>query len=82
MPNVQELTCQELVELVTEYLEGELSPEHRVRFDHHLVGCPYCRIYLEQMRQTVRTLGYLPKEGIPPHVLDVLLAHFRRWKSG
>jgi anti-sigma factor RsiW len=79
-PNAQHLTCKELVELVTDYLEGALSPSDRARFDEHLTDCPYCQIYLEQMRQTIRALGHLPEEAIPPKVLEELLAHFRGWR--
>lgn len=73
------LTCKELVELVTDYLEGTLPPADRRRFDEHLTTCPYCRIYLDQMRQTIRTLGRLPDEAISPTALEALLNHFRRW---
>jgi anti-sigma factor RsiW len=77
--DAQELTCKELVELVTDYLEESLSPTNRKRFDEHVVTCPYCQIYLEQMRQTIRTLGRLPEESLTPKALEALLHHFRRW---
>jgi anti-sigma factor RsiW len=76
--NEAELTCKEVVELVTDYLEGALSASERRQFDEHLAGCPFCQIYLDQMRDTVRALGHLPEESIPPHALDLLLDHFRR----
>jgi predicted anti-sigma-YlaC factor YlaD len=79
-PDAQHLTCQELVELVTDYLEGDLAPSDRRRFDEHLATCPYCRIYLDQMRQTIRLLGHLPEEAIPPEALEALLARFRGWR--
>jgi anti-sigma factor RsiW len=79
-PDVQQLTCKELVELVTDYLEGALSRSDRTRFDEHLATCPYCQIYLEQMRQTIRTLGHLPEEAIPPGALEALLDRFRGWR--
>jgi predicted anti-sigma-YlaC factor YlaD len=78
--DVHELTCKEVVELVTDYLEEALSPVTRRRFDEHMASCPYCQAYLEQMRQTIRTLGCLPEETIPPKALDALLDHFRRWR--
>jgi anti-sigma factor RsiW len=53
----EELTCQELVGLVTDYLEEALTPEERGRFEAHLPRCPHCRLYLEQMRQTIAALG-------------------------
>jgi predicted anti-sigma-YlaC factor YlaD len=54
-----ELTCKELVELVTDYLEFALQDYQRSRVDEHLEGCPFCRTYLEQMRATIRALGHL-----------------------
>jgi anti-sigma factor RsiW len=78
-PDVQQLTCKELVELVTDYLEGALSPSDRRRFDEHVATCPYCQIYLDQMRQTIRALGHLPEEVIPPEAIEALLARFRGW---
>jgi anti-sigma factor RsiW len=78
-PDVQ-LTCKELVELVTDYLEGALSTADRARFDEHLATCPYCQIYLEQMRQTIRTVGHLREEAIPPQALQALLDRFRSWR--
>jgi predicted anti-sigma-YlaC factor YlaD len=74
------MTCKELVELVTDYLEGAMSAEERRRFDEHLASCPFCRIYLDQMRQTIRAVGRLPEESVSPAALDALLAHFRRWR--
>jgi predicted anti-sigma-YlaC factor YlaD len=79
-PEAQPLTCKELVELVTDYLEDALPLSDRRRFDEHLTTCPFCRIYLDQMRQTIRTLGHLPEEAISPDALEALLARFRRWR--
>jgi predicted anti-sigma-YlaC factor YlaD len=76
MAGVQELSCKELVELVTDYLEGALSDRDRARFDEHLVSCPYFRMYLEQMRQTIRTVGHLREEAFPPEAVAALLALF------
>ena len=74
------LSCRELVELVTEYLEGTLPPDERARFEAHLSECPYCRIYLEQMRRTIRTLGMLTEDAIQPEARDELLHLFREWR--
>jgi len=76
--NEHELTCKQVVEMVTHYLEGALSPAERVRFDAHLVDCPFCRIYLEQMQETIGALGHLPEESIEPAALELLLERFRR----
>lgn len=80
MAGVQDMTCKELVELVTDYLEGALSERDRVRFDDHLEGCPFCLTYLDQMRQTIGTLGRLPEESIAPDALAELLARFKSWR--
>jgi hypothetical protein len=76
----QDLPCQELVELVTDYLEDRLPASQRARFDAHLAQCSGCRTYLEQMRQTVRALGRLTEESIEPAIKDRLLDAFRDWK--
>jgi len=75
-----DLTCQELVELVTEYLENCMAPDERVRFEAHIMVCPGCRTYLEQMRQTIRAIGQLTEESLDPTTRDKLLALFRNWK--
>ena len=77
-----EMTCKELVELVTAWLDGALPPAERSRFDAHLADCPYCRVYLDQMRRTVRLLGGLSEETIDPAARDALLARFRDWQRG
>jgi anti-sigma factor RsiW len=75
-----DLTCQELVELVTEYLENCMAPDERVRFEAHIMVCPGCRTYLEQMRQTIHAMGRLTEESLDPKTRDKLLALFRDWK--
>jgi anti-sigma factor RsiW len=74
----RQLVCQQAVELVSDYLEGALSPRDRERFEAHLAGCPHCTAYLEQMRTTITTLGHLDPEGLPPAVLDEIVAVYRR----
>ena len=78
---VSELTCKELVELVTDYLEERIRPSERLRFERHLVGCEGCRNYLDQMRETVRLLGRLDENSIPEPTREHLLHGFRDWKS-
>ncbi len=77
-----DLSCKELVELVTEYLENSLPLGPKAQFEAHLAVCPGCRIYLEQMRQTVHTVGHLTEESLDPTTRDKLLALFRNWKNG
>jgi anti-sigma factor RsiW len=72
--------CRELVELVTEYFEGALSSAERSRFEEHVMSCPPCRAYLEQMRQTIRLLGRIPEETVPPDAEEALVAAFRGWR--
>ena len=78
--NRADLTCKELVELVTDYLEERLSEGERARFDRHLAECPFCTTYVEQMRQVVRAAGRLPEDSVAPEALGALLAHFRKWE--
>jgi anti-sigma factor RsiW len=78
---VEPMACQELVELVTEYLEGRLSPVDRERFDAHIAGCDACTAYLEQMRMTLDALGRIPEESIPVEAREELLIAFREWRA-
>ena len=75
-----EMSCQELVELVTEYLEGTLPAQDRPRFEAHLAGCQGCTNYLAQMRQTIHTTSRLSEEAVPPDAKHALLGLFRNWK--
>jgi anti-sigma factor RsiW len=76
----EDLTCAELVELVTDYLEGELPEADRVRFEEHLGVCDGCSSYLEQMRTTIELTGRLSETDLDPRTKDALLATFREWK--
>ncbi len=76
-----ELTCKELVELVTDYVEGALPPAERVRFEKHLVLCPACTVYLEQMHESIRLSGELREERVPVEAREMLLRAFRDWKA-
>jgi len=75
------LTCQELVELVTDYLEGALPPQERTRFEQHLDACPGCVTYVEQFRETIRLTGALREDDLAPAVRARLLEEFRNWKE-
>jgi anti-sigma factor RsiW len=76
------ISCQELVELITDYLDGTLAPADAARFERHVEGCPGCTAYLEQMRSTLAALGHLPAESLSPEAERELLAAFRDWRSG
>lgn len=75
------MKCREMVELMTDYLEGALSAGDRARFEEHITGCDGCRSYLEQMRTTMRLLGRVPDEPIPEHLQEELMRAFRAWKA-
>lgn len=80
MGNQRMLTCKELTELITDYLEGHLSLLERMRFEWHLGMCRDCRMYLRQMRATIEALRTLSEASIPPQGTSQLFARFRRWK--
>ena len=76
---MSELTCRELVEVVTDYLEGRLAQPDRRRFEEHLGTCRGCTTYLQQMRETIRLTGALREEHIPAPAQAELLRVFRGW---
>jgi predicted anti-sigma-YlaC factor YlaD len=77
-----DLTCREMVELVTGYLEDTMTASERARFEEHLAGCEGCGIYLDQMRTTIRLSGTLEEDAFPAGQLDRLTQAFRDWRSG
>jgi anti-sigma factor RsiW len=77
-----DLTCADLVELVTEYIDGGLDEHDRERFEEHIVFCSGCSNYFEQMRRTVDLTGRLAVEDVTPEAEAGLLAAFRGWKEG
>ena len=76
-----QLSCQELVELVTGYLEGALPEEERARFEKHVGPCDGCREYVEQMRTTIELTGRLEPQALSPEAEQALLGAFRDWKA-
>jgi len=81
LSTAEAFSCQELVELVTDFLEEALSPEERARFEQHLSECGNCETYLEQMRATIELTGSLSPQSLSPEAEDALLHAFRDWKS-
>jgi anti-sigma factor RsiW len=75
------LTCQEMVELVTDYIEGRMDDSTRARFEEHVAECDACTLYIEQMRQTIVALGRIPAESISPEAEEELLVAFRTWRE-
>lgn len=81
MSGAIDLTCRELVEIITDYVEGAMPQDERRRFDEHLAVCPGCRNYVEQMRSTIRTVGGVREDMLSPETRDTLLATFRDWRG-
>ena len=77
-----QMTCQQMVELVTEYLEGRLPAAERERFEAHLALCDGCQAYVDQMRALVAELGDTPDIALSPELESGLLAAFRDWRAG
>jgi predicted anti-sigma-YlaC factor YlaD len=75
-----EMSCKELVEVITDYLEETMAAEDRARFEAHLEECPYCREYVDQIRTLSGGLGPLREDTIAPETRDALLEAFRDWK--
>jgi anti-sigma factor RsiW len=77
----KEMPCRELVELVTDYLDGSLSRRDRKRFEAHISRCPLCTLYVEQMRTTIRTMGRLTEDSLSPEMRAELQHAFRDWRA-
>jgi predicted anti-sigma-YlaC factor YlaD len=77
---VREISCQEIVELVTDYLEGSLPRGEVKAFEAHLAGCVNCTNYLDQMQQAMRLTGRLTEEALEPELRSRLLEAFRDFK--
>ena len=80
--NQDELNCQEVVELVTDYLEQALLPELQAEFEKHVVECPGCDTYIEQVQQTITMLRKLAEQPMFPETKQELLEIFYNWKQG
>ena len=78
-----EFSCQEMIEVVTNYLDDALPPDERQRFERHLSYCAGCNTYVEQMRETIRQTGVVPgEESLSPALREEIVAQFRNWKRG
>lgn len=67
------MSCSEITELVTAYLDRRMPLSQRMAFRMHILMCPHCRRYLRQVRATVKLTGQLPAEPIPDQVRDDLV---------
>jgi predicted anti-sigma-YlaC factor YlaD len=82
MPTEDELSCQQVVELVTDYLENALLPETQKRLEEHVAECPGCENYIEQMQLTIDMLHQIARTSAFPATKQELLQLFRDWKKG
>jgi anti-sigma factor RsiW len=73
------LSCEQAVQLVTDYVEGQLDRADRLRFEQHVGICPPCRGFLSQMRVTRRVVGSIPIELLAPSLERALVDAFRDW---
>jgi anti-sigma factor RsiW len=74
------LTCQEVIELLSNYIDDALEPGDRRRVDEHLALCDGCSTYVDQMRETIRLAGMVTEEQVPEDEKAALLAAFRGWR--
>jgi predicted anti-sigma-YlaC factor YlaD len=79
--NMDELNCQEVVELVTDYLEQALLPEMKAAFENHVAECPGCDTYIEQVQQTIGMVRKLAEQSVFPETKQELLEIFRKWNQ-
>ena len=77
-----ELTCRDMVEIITDYLEGAMPATEAARFEGHLGDCDGCVAYLDQMRQTIAMTGVIGEDSLPPEAFDQLIVAFRGWRDG
>ena len=80
MAEHEHVSCQEVVELVTDYLDQTLSSDETSLFEQHINFCEGCEWYLDQLRTTISTVGRITEEEVPPETRDKLLTAFREWK--
>ena len=81
MENENVITCQEFVEMVTDYMENVLLPEIKAQFEQHADNCPGCDTYLKQMRQTIAMLQKIVDEPVSADTRQKLLLAFGQWKQ-
>lgn len=79
MSALPEMPCRELVEVITEYLEGGLGEIDRRRFEEHLANCPPCTEYVRQFRDVISASGRIPVEDLPASTQVALLEAFREF---
>jgi anti-sigma factor RsiW len=75
----RDLVCRQAVELVTDYLEGALSPAQRRRFEAHVASCPDCPEYVAQMRAIITLTGSITTDDLTPRMRSELISLYHRW---
>ena len=75
------LVCRQAVALMTDYLDGAMTPRDRARLEEHLAACPHCSEYLAQIQATVEAAGHVEPDDLDPEALDELVALYREWRS-
>ena len=75
------MTCKELVEVLTDYLEGRMPADRRLLFEEHVAFCSWCQTYLDQMRETIRVTGTLREEDLGLETREAFLDAFRTWNA-
>jgi anti-sigma factor RsiW len=80
MAEHEHISCQEVVELVTDYLDRALPAEEASLFEQHINFCDGCDWYLDQMRTTISSVGRITEEEVPLETRAKLLTAFREWK--
>ena len=78
---MREMTCKELVEVITDYLEGRMPADRRLLFEEHVAFCSWCQTYLDQMRETIRVTGTLREEDLGLETREAFLDAFRTWNT-
>lgn len=81
LPAEEEMSCRELVEVVTEYLDGAMSDTDRRRLERHLAGCSGCREVMAQFRATIEVTGRLTEDQVSDEQLSAMRGLFRRWQG-
>jgi len=81
MASENEITCQEFVEMVTDYLEYTLLPEIRKQFEQHAADCPGCDTYFNQVQQTIGMLHQVADEPVSADTRQKLLQAFGQWQQ-
>ena len=77
----REVACRQAVDLMTDYLEGALSPRDRDRFEAHLAECDHCVEYLAQIRATIAVAGHVEPDDLSEEALEELVGLYRSWRS-